>query len=73
MTDFFTDLSAGFSNAIKSICNKLNWFTVNGKYCALIDSAANQKTLACSKSVSELFYDYGISVNTKVNKDLFSV
>lgn len=60
------------SNAIKSICKKLNWFTVNGKYSALIDSAANQKTLASSKSVSELFYDYGINVNTKVNKDLFS-
>lgn len=45
---------------------------VNGKYSALIDSAANHKTLASTKSVSELFFDYGISVNTKVNKDLFS-
>ena len=60
------------ANSIKSICDKLNWFTVNGKICALIDSAANQKTLASTKSVSELFFDYGINVNTRVNKDLFS-
>lgn len=58
---------------IKTICEKLNWHKgYNGKYDALIDSAANQKTLASLKSVSELFYDYGINVNTKVNKDLFS-
>ena len=39
---------------------------------ALIDSAANQRTLASEKSVTELFYDYNILVNPKVNKDLFS-
>ena len=39
---------------------------------ALIDSAANQRTLASAKSVSELFYDNGILVNSRVNKDLFS-
>ena len=39
---------------------------------ALIDSAANQKTLASSKSVTELFYENGILVNPRVNKDLFS-
>ena len=44
----------------------------NGNYDALIDSAANQKTLASTKSVAELFYERGINVNTKVNKDLFS-
>ena len=60
------------SLAIKEICNRLHWKTTNGKISALIDSAANQKTLASSKSVSELFYDYGINVNTNVNKDLFS-
>ena len=42
----------------------------NGNYYALIDSAANQKTLAGVKSVSELFYDLGITVNSKVNKDI---
>jgi len=58
---------------IKEISNKLNWQRAsNGNIVALIDSAANQRTLASSKSVSELFYDYGISVNTRVNKDLFS-
>ncbi len=51
----------------------LGWPTgFDGKISALIDSAANQKTLAGPKSVSELFYDYGINVNTNVNKDLFS-
>jgi hypothetical protein len=39
---------------------------------ALIDSAANQKTLASPKSVTELFNDYGIAVNPRVNKDMFS-
>lgn len=58
---------------ITEICNKLSWHRAsNGMICALIDSAANQRTLASEKSVSELFYDKGILVNTKVNKDLFS-
>ena len=39
---------------------------------ALIDSAANQKTLSSPKSVSELFYEQGILVNPNVNKDLLS-
>lgn len=61
------------SNRIKQICKNLNWHTNSqGQYQALIDSAANQRTLASTKSVSELFYDNGISVNPKVNKDLFS-
>jgi G3E family GTPase len=61
------------ANKIKEISNKLGWKkTRNGKVEALIDSAANQRTLASSKSVSELFYDYGIAVNPNVNKDLFS-
>ncbi|MDD3397574.1 MAG: terminase family protein [Clostridia bacterium] len=58
---------------IKEICLILNWFVAsNGMISALIDSASNQRTLASEKSVSELFYDNGILVNTKVNKDLFS-
>ena len=58
---------------IKRISKGLNWKKAsNGMYCALIDSAAGQKTLASSKSVSELFYDNGIMVNPNVNKDLFS-
>lgn len=61
------------ANKIKEICQKLCWHTdFNGNISALIDSAANQRTLAASKSVAELFYDQGINVNTNVNKDLFS-
>ena len=58
---------------IKEIASMLGWKTdKNGRLCALIDSAANQKTLASLKSVSELFYEQGISVNPKVNKDVFT-
>ena len=61
------------SNCIRQISKQLNWHTNNtGMYQALIDSAATQRTLASTKSVAELFYDNGISVNARVNKDLFS-
>ncbi len=59
--------------AIKSLAAKLGWKTDGkGRLCALIDSAANQRTLAASRSVSELFYDEGVLVNAKVDKDVFS-
>ena len=58
---------------IYDISDSLGWKrNSNGKISALIDSAANQKTLASLKSVSELFYDFGINVNTRVDKDMFS-
>lgn len=60
------------SQKIKDISISLNWPTKNGRIEALIDSAANQRTLASEKNVVELFYDYGILTNTQVNKDLFS-
>lgn len=61
------------ANKIKGICKRLNWHTAsNGMYSALIDSAANQRTLSSPKNVCELFYDNGILVNPKVNKDLYS-
>lgn len=61
------------SKKIFEIADSLGWPRLsNGKLGALIDSAANQTTLASQKSVADLFYDYGICVNTKVNKDLFS-
>jgi len=61
------------AQTIKSICEKLNWpKNYNGMYMALIDSAANQRTLASLKSVTELFCERGLQVNPKVNKDLFS-
>lgn len=61
------------ANKINEISDKIGWHRDNkGRVTALIDSAANQRTLASQKSVTELFYDYGIVVNPKVNKDLFA-
>ncbi len=58
---------------IKEISEKLGWKkNCFGGYEALIDSAANQTTLNNPKSVTELFFERGIYVNPKVNKDLFS-
>lgn len=58
---------------IKALAKALDWKTDgSGRLTALIDSAANQRTLASEKSVSQLFFDEGILVNTKVNKDLFT-
>lgn len=58
---------------IKEIAAGLGWHgDGKGRIGALIDSAATQRTLASSKSVAELFYDEGIAVNVRVNKDLFS-
>jgi len=61
------------ANRIKEISNRLGWKRdSSGRIGAIIDSAANQKTLAATKSVTELFYEHGIAVNPKVNKDMFS-
>ncbi len=61
------------ANKIKEISESIGWKKDRyGKISALIDSAANQKTLASSKSVTELFYEKGINVNPRVNKDMFS-
>jgi len=61
------------ADAIKRISDGIGWRRdYKGRICSLIDSAANQKTLAATKSVTELFYDYGILVNPNVDKDLFS-
>ena len=58
---------------IRDICKRLRWPANSaGNFEALIDSAANQRTLASEKSVSELFYENGIAVNSRVNKDLFT-
>lgn len=58
---------------IKAIADSLGWHRNSGGHLeALIDSAANQRTLASSKSVAELFYEKGIAVNTKVNKEMFA-
>ncbi len=61
------------SQKIKEISGFLGWKRANnGMISALIDSAANQRTLASEKNVVELFYDNEILVNSRVNKDLFS-
>jgi len=61
------------SNAIKSKCRALNWHCdYKGRYEALIDSAAGQKTLSAQKSVCDLFFECGIMTNPNVNKDIFS-
>lgn len=58
---------------IREISEKLNWKTDKfGRIGALIDSAANQHTLNGAKSVAELFSENGISVNTRVNKDVYT-
>ena len=61
------------AEAIKEICEAVGWYTdARGRICALIDSAAKQRTLGSVKSVVELFYERGILVNPNVEKDLFS-
>lgn len=58
---------------ILSLADSLGWRRdSSGRLRALIDSAATQRTLASEKSVAELFSERGISVNTRVNKDLYS-
>ena len=61
------------ADRIKEISDWLGWHRDKaGRIAALIDSAANQKTLSSLKSVSELFAENGINVNPNVNKDIFS-
>ncbi len=61
------------AEAIKRICQKLDWKRDSqGRICALIDSAAKQRTLSGVQSVAELFYERGILVNPDVEKDLFA-
>ncbi len=61
------------ANALKEISEKIGWHADGkGRICALIDSAAKQRTLGSMKSVVELFYERGILVNPNVEKDLFS-
>ncbi len=58
---------------IKRISDEIGWHRdYDGRISALIDSAANQRTLASVKSVTELFYERGVAVNPNVDKNLFS-
>ena len=61
------------SERIKCISDRLNWKRgSDGRINAVIDSAANQRTLSGMKSVTELFYENGINACPRVNKDMFS-
>ncbi len=61
------------SQKIYEISDQLHWHrNSNGMIEGLIDSAANQTTLASRKSVTDLFYEHGILVNPNVNKDVFT-
>lgn len=61
------------ASKIKEISNNLGWHIGrSGRIEALIDAAATQRTLASTKSVVELFFEQGIAVNPRVNKDVFS-
>ncbi len=61
------------SQKIKEIAGEIGWHKdFLGRLKGIIDPAANQKTLAYSKSVSELFMENGINLSTNVNKDLFT-
>lgn len=58
---------------IREISEQIGWRADRyGRLNALIDSAANQRTLNGEKSVAELFADNGINVNSKVNKNVFA-
>lgn len=58
---------------IFELADSLGWARDGkGRLSALIDSASEQRTLAYQKSVAELFYDNGILVNSRVDKNLFS-
>ncbi len=61
------------ADAIHNICKQLGWHTdSSGRVEALIDSAANQRTLSSPASVAQLFCECGILVNSRVNKDVYS-
>lgn len=61
------------ASEIRRISGMLGWKTDGrGRICALIDSAAKQRTLSGVKSVCELFYERDILVNPDVDKDLFA-
>lgn len=58
---------------LHEIADSIGWLRdEKGRLRALIDSAAEQKTLSSMKSVSELFFDHGILVNSRVNKDMWT-
>ena len=58
---------------IKEISRRLGWHTDGkGRIGAIMDSAAEQRTLAAAKSVAELFFEQGVAADTRVDKDVFA-
>lgn len=58
---------------ILCLADKLDWrFGTDGRLQGLIDSAANQRTLAAEKSVTQLFFERGLALSPKVDKDVFA-
>ena len=54
---------------IDRISRELGWKRdASGRLNALMDAAADQRTLQSEKSVAELFREQGLNVNTRVNK-----
>jgi len=57
---------------LHNLANQLNWPKRNGMLEALIDSAANQRTLAAERTVTELFYEHNVLADTGVEKDVWT-
>ncbi len=61
------------SARLHELAARLQWpKKYKGMLECLIDSAANQKTLAAEKTVTELFYENNIAANTDVTKDVWT-
>ncbi|MEK0313736.1 terminase large subunit domain-containing protein [Cohnella sp. 56] len=61
------------ADELRKIAARLDWqFTPNGYLQTLIDSAANQKTLAAEKTVTELFWEHKVMADTGVEKDVWT-
>jgi len=61
------------SDRIRQISRELGWeFRSDGRLAALIDSAANARTLSSPHSVSELFYKHGIYTSPAPDKGVLT-
>ena len=61
------------ADAIFAVSEKIGWKKdARGRLTALIDPAADSRTLAAKRSVTELFYDRGILADPHVCKDVFA-
>lgn len=61
------------ADELRKIAKRLGWpLSPNGYLQTLIDSAANQKTLAAEKTVTELFWEHKVMADTGVEKDVWT-